>query len=265
MIVKKKKETPYQIKKRIIELFNKKVKGKKPDSSKSNKKHDGKDGHWLEKQMGITHNAENLPDLDGFEMKNNTTNKTSFGDWSASYYIFKDEKYFFEDKTLINRDKFMIIFGAPNPKKDNRYSWSGKPTPKINNYNSFGQKLCIDKQNNIVAIYSFNEDKRINKKEIVPKNMQKNNLVIAKWSAEMMKKRVENKFNMLGWFKCLKNREEIYSKIVFGAPINFETWIEGVKKGLIYFDSGMHHGNIRPYSQWRADNKYWNSLIIETY
>jgi len=43
--------------------------------------------------------------------------------------------------------------------------------------------------------------------------MQKNNLVIAEWSAEMMKKRVEQKFNKLGWFKCLKNDTGAYSSI----------------------------------------------------
>jgi len=255
----KKKETPEQIKKRIIKLFNKNVKGKKPDSSKSNQRHDGKDGHWLEKQMGISHNASNSPDLDGFEMKNNTSSKTTFGDWSASYYIFKDEDY------GIDRDKFLQIFGTPNPLKKNRFSWSGRPTPKIGPFNDCGQKLKIDSKNNIVALYSYSKDERGGKGTFVPKNMQKDNLVIAKWNSDMMKKRVEDKFNMLGWFKCLKNQDGIYSQIVFGAPINFDTWIGGVKKGLIFFDSGMYQGNIRPYSQWRADNKYWESLVIETY
>jgi hypothetical protein len=257
--VKKQKgvKTPEQIKRIIIKLFKNNVKGKKVDSSSSNTRHDGKDGHWLEKQMGISHNADNEPDIYGFEMKNNTTNKTTFGDWSASYYIFKDEKY------SITRDKFLTIFGAPNPLKNNRYSWSGKPTPKINSYNTFGQTLKVDKNNNIKAVYSFSKDKRENKSKIIPLMMQKDNLTIAQWDADMMKKRVEDKFNMLGWFKCIKNSEGIYTSIIFGAPINFETWIEGVKKGLIFFDSGMYQGNIRPYSQWRADNKYWDSLIID--
>jgi hypothetical protein len=248
-----------KIKKKIIKLFLTKVKGKKPDSSKANQRHDGKDGHWLETQMGIKHNGDNAPDLDGFEMKNNTTSKTTFGDWSASYYIFKDDRY------GINRDNFLEIFGAPNPLKNNRYSWSGKPTPKIGSFNDFGQILKIDKNNNIKAVYSFSKDKRKDKKSIIPKIMQKDNLLIAQWDSEMMKKRVEDKFNMLGWFKCLKNPEGIYENIVFGAPINFDAWINGVKKGLIFFDSGMYQGNIRPYSQWRADNKYWDSLVIETY
>lgn len=252
-------KTPDQIKKIIITLFKNNVKGKKPDNSLSNQLHDGKDGHWLEKQMGIAHNADNEPDIYGFEMKNNTSSKTTFGDWSASYYIFKDEKY------SITRDEFLSIFGAPNILKNNRYSWSGKPTPKISSYNTFGQILKIDKENNIKAIYSFSKDQRENKSKIVPIAMQKENLVIAQWNVDMMKRRVEDKFNMLGWFKCIKNLNGIYSSIVFGSPINFDTWIEGVKKGLIFFDSGMYQGNIRPYSQWRADNKYWESLVVESH
>ena len=250
---------PEKVKQKIIRLFNKNVRGKIPDSSASNIRHDGKDGHWLEVQMGVAHNASNSPDLYGFEMKNDTSSKTTFGDWSASYYIFKDEKY------GIDREQFLVIFGAPNLAKENRYSWSGKPTPKIDVYNSFGQILKVDEAGNIFAMYSFKEDTRVDKDKIVPKDMQKNNLVIAEWSAEMMKKRVEQKFNKLGWFKCLKDSTGTYSSIVFGAPIRFSSWIKGVRKGLIFFDSGMYQGNVRPYSQWRADNRYWDSLVTDTH
>lgn len=248
-----------EIKKKIITLFNKKVRGKKSDTSSSNAGHDGKDGHWLETQMGIAHNGNNAPDIDGFEMKNRTTSKTTFGDWSPNIAIFKGK-----DK-LITRDEFLSIFGAPNIEKERRFSWSGKPCPKIGNFNDFGQKLEIDSDNNILALYSFKEDKRNNKKKIVPKQFQIDNLVLVRWDADKMKIKVERKFNNLGWFKCNKNTEGIYTSIVFGNPINFDTWIKGVKKGLIFFDSGMYQGNIRPYSQWRANNNYWESLITDTY
>lgn len=246
-------------KKRIITLFRENVRGKKADTTLSNIRHDGKSGHWLEKQMGISHNASNSPDIDGFEMKNFTRSKTTFGDWSASYYLYRDEKY------GITRDQFITIFGAPNILKKNRYSWSGKPCPKINEFNTFGQKLVVDDSNNIFAIYSFSKDLREDKSLVVPKLIQKDNLIIATWDAEMMKRRVEDKFNKLGWFKCLTDSDGVYTTIVFGDPITFESWIEGVKKGLIYFDSGMYVGNIRPYSQWRADNRYWESLVTDTY
>jgi len=66
--------------KMIVDLFLKNVYGKSPNISQQNQQHDGKKGHWLEKQMGITHNASNAPHLLGFEMKNQTTSKTTFGD-----------------------------------------------------------------------------------------------------------------------------------------------------------------------------------------
>ncbi len=244
---------------KIINLFNKKVKGKKADLSKYTDKHAGKEGHWLEKQMGIKPNADNLPDLYGYEMKKSTTSKTTFGDWSADYYIFKDKKY------DISRDTFLQIFGKSNKDKGGRFSWSGEPCPTIRKYNAFGQILFVDKVNNILVQYSFNEDQRSNKQNIIPKLMQKESLLIARWDVDSMKKKLEDKFNVKGWFRCIKNPNGVYEKIVFGGPIKFDNWIKGVKSGEVFFDSGIYQGNPRNYSQWRASNSYWDSLITSRY
>jgi hypothetical protein len=241
-------------------MFLKNVKGKTADISKSNVRHDGSGGHWLEEQMGVIHNSSNTPDIDGFEMKNNTSTKTTFGDWSPNYKIWKKGNEY-----GLDRKSFLEIFGAPNILKENRHSWSGKPSPKISGYNFFGQKLEVDKERNIFAMYSFKEDKRDDKAKKVPKVLQQNNLILAKWDVEKMKIKVERKFNKRGWFKCLKDSNGVYSSIVFGDPINFNTWIDGVRKGLIFFDSGMYDGNFRPYANWRADNKYWDSLVTDTH
>lgn len=246
-------------KKKIIALFKRTVKGKKPDLSKYKTKHDGKEGHWLEVQMGIKPNADNLPDLYGYEMKKNTKGKTTFGDWSADYYIFKDDKY------NIKRDNFLKIFGKPNEKKGGRFSWSGEPCPTIKLTNSFGQKLFVNKANDILVKYNYSKDTRSAKNKVVPEIMQKDNLVIAKWNADSIKEKLERKFNVKGWFRCLKNEEGFYSKIAFGEPINFDNWIKGVKTGKVFFDSGMYQGNNRHYSQWRANNTYWNNLITSKY
>ncbi|HUD03094.1 MAG TPA: LlaMI family restriction endonuclease [Candidatus Paceibacterota bacterium] len=249
-----------QIKQRIITRFIKNVKGKKSNTKGSNIRHDGKDGHWLEKQMGVKHNASNKPDIDGFEMKNNTTSKTTFGDWSADYYIFsKDSSY------GITRSEFLKLFGKPNLQKKGRLSWSGEPCPKIGPYNSFGQKLTIDSGGNTSALYSFKADKRTNKHKLIPKKMQRGVIVLAKWNAQSMKRKLEEKFNQLGWFKCVKNKEGVYTQIVFGDPYNFKKWIKAVQRGVVFFDSGMYETNKRPYSQWRASNAYWDSLITSKY
>ena len=250
-----------EIKRKIITLFDKKIRGKKSDTSSSNTGHDGKDGHWLETQMGVRHNGKNEPDIDGFEMKNHTTSKTTFGDWSPDFILFK------RGVRILSRPEFLKLFGSPNPEKDNRHSWSGRSCPKINQFNDFGQKLIVTEDDTIMAIYSYSEDKRTNKSNLMPDDFKKENYIIASWSAELMKKRVEKKFNKLGWFKCNKNKEGIYTSIVFGNPITFKIWIKGVKEGLIFFDSGMFDSetNKRPYSQWRANNNYWESLITDTY
>ena len=105
-------------KEEIISRFYNNVKGKIPDVSNSNFKHDGKYGHWLEKQMDIRPNANNAPDLFGYEMKNQTSSgKITYGDWSASEYIFhgKSNKRNGTNKNFdIDRSKFLKIFGKPN-------------------------------------------------------------------------------------------------------------------------------------------------------
>ena len=246
-------------KEKIIALFNKNVKGKRADTSRMNVDHDGKGGHWLERMMGVKANASNSPDLYGYEMKNHTGSKTTFGDWSADYYIFKDTDYNF------NRDDFLKFFGQPNKEKGGRLSWAGKPTPVIKKINLFGQTLVVDKYSNIDAKYFFNSDRRKNKSSIIPVNLQIDNLTIALWEKESLKKKLEKKFNQKGWFKCIKNKEGLYESIVFGDPISFETWIKFVKSGDVFFDSGMYQGKKRPYSQWSANNSFWDKLITSRY
>jgi len=244
-------------KKKIIKLFKDKVKGKRPDTTKANTKHSGKEGHWLEKQMGISQNADNAPDLYDYEMKNNTRNKTTFGDWSADFYIWKNKKF------NITKDDFLRFFGKPNEAKNGRFSWSGEPCPTIKGFNKFGQRLLVDKNKNIVIEYNYTKDTRGDKANIVPVAMQIKKLKLAQWDVDSIREKVENKFNKKGWFKCIKDSEGLYSGIVFGAPITFENWIEAVKKGDIFFDSGMYQGNARNYSQWRATNAYWDNLVTD--
>ena len=73
----------------LIDLFRRNVKGKRPDVSGRNVRHDGRVGNWLEEQFGKTPDADNHADFFGYELKNETTSKTTFGDWSANEYIYK--------------------------------------------------------------------------------------------------------------------------------------------------------------------------------
>lgn len=264
-------------KEQIIDIFRKNVKGKTPDVTGINERHCGKYGHWLERQFGIQANGDNAPDLMGYELKNETTQKTTFGDWSANIYVFtspEHSKYFAGTTKWEKQNSFVQIFGKPNMQKNGRCSWSGSPCPKINEYNDFGQILIVTAKNDIIAEYSFSKDKRPNKNTIVPEALQIEHLPIAIWFGESvptgfrgkcLSSKFEDKFDDLGWFTCKTDYTGKYDRICFGKPLTYIEWINLVKQGIVYFDSGMYYGNKRPYSMWRANNQLWESLIIETY
>ena len=106
-------------KEQIIDLFRKNVKGKSPNVENRNPRHDGKKGHWLEEQFGISANADNEADLWGYELKNETTSKTTFGDWSANIYVFTNTKHFLKGKTK-QKNKIALLKSSENqiPKKE---------------------------------------------------------------------------------------------------------------------------------------------------
>lgn len=262
---------------KIIRLFKENVLGKTPITAEYNQKHDGKGGHWLEKQFGIKPNGKNEADIYGYELKKDTRGKTTFGDWSANEYIFSKGRYselFLGSTKKDRQNSFLYIFGSPNSDKENRYSWSGRVFPKIGDYNEFGQKLIIRDNKDIEAIYSYSKDKRINKEEIIPDRLKEiNELVLATWYGEKsptgkgktLKSKLEDKFNQDGWFTCKRNNKGEYEKICFGEPINFDNWIQWVEEGKVFLDSGMHEGNPRQYSSWRSNNTFWETLIVEEY
>lgn len=239
---------------KIIELYFSKVHGRKYEDEGGD--HDGRRGHALEAMMGLSRNCRNRPDFAYFELKVDTKNKTSYGDWSPSYWIFNDPS------TGINRDRFMEIFGKYNEKKF-RWSWSGSPVPKINAYNLFGQILEVETDSSISVRYSYSRDQRSNKAAIVPTHLRKDGLTLAKWDAKQLRRLVENKFNHGGWCKCKKDKEGVFNEIVFGDPFTYKKWIGWVKNGDVFFDSGMCQKSSRNYASWRARNEHWDACIKE--
>lgn len=243
----------------IIKRFKDNVFGKRADTSSKNLKHSGKDGHWLEEQMGVAANASNAPDLFGYEMKNETTSKTTFGDWSGDYYIYKDSNY------GITRNDFLEIFGKPNAQKDNRLSWSGEPIPTVSRNSPHNGSELVINENGVYIIYHFSMDPRPDKAMLVPEALQRDNLIIVSWSRSLLENKLTRKFSQAGWFRCRKDANGIYNRIEFGAPMSFDNWMILVKAGVVFFDPGMYEGNPRPYSQWRANNQYWDSLVVDYY
>ena len=257
-------------KQQIIALFNNNVKGVEICVKDQNAKHNGKEGYWLEKRMGIKHNDTNEPDILGYEMKKQSI-KTTFGDFSASEYAFsgKNKRYTINqvnnwtDDIRISRTDFIRMFGNPNPKKNNRYSWSGSCVPKYNRYNSNGQILTIDDNDDIIIYYSFANDTRSLKEDFPAFMRNDNDIIIALWKSSKMKLHIENKFNANGFFICKKIGDR-YEKICFGRSFNYNYFLESIKNNKIIFDSGMYEGNTRNYSQFRATH-FWDELITEEY
>ena len=82
---------------------------------------------------------------------------------------------------------------------------------------------------------------------------------------KLLRDKLEGKFNQNGWFKCKTDSNGVYDRICFGLPITFEQWINLIKQGHVYLDSGMHEGNSRPYQSWRANNTFWDTLIYDEF
>ena len=236
----------------IRKIFNENVNGKKLDVATYNENHHGKEGHWLEKQMGVKHNASNLPDLFGFEMKNGTNNKTTFGDWTPN--IDKEgnkiEKKWWNKGYVQEKKEFMQKYGKFNEDKK-RYSWA-LPT-KYMQFNNHGQKLEINNAG-VFIIYNKNYDSLYENREM--KDDSENQKILG-WSHDLLKNNLENKFNKNGYFICKSNKEKVYTSIQFFDPITYDEWTNSIRNDSVFFDSGTKEGNSRPYMSWRAQNTWW--------
>lgn len=252
------------LKLKIIELFKTNVKGK---GIICKTKHCGEEGHWLETQMGIHHNNKNEPDIFGYEMKK-LSKKITFGDFSASEYLFSKKHKLLDNKNkkiiIITKNQFCQYFGMPNALKNNRYSWSGSCVPKYNKFNECGQVMIFNRNNDLCIYYSYKKDKRETKKDL-PEFLKENIVLIAIWTYDNLKNKINNKFNNNGFFLCQKV-DTTFEKICFGKPFDVEYFINHIKLKNIIFDSGMKENNNRNYSHFRSSSKnFWEVLIIEEY
>ncbi len=253
-------------KQQIIDLFMNNVKNKTINLPSS--KHCGKEGHWLEKQMGIKHNCRKEPDINGYEMKK-YSKKITFGDISATEYIYSNNKPFINNYNKwinntvnMSRTEFICYFGTFKKEK-NRYSWSGKCVPVYDKWNECGQILTISSTNDICIYYSYSKDTR-EVKSSFPEYLKEDNILIVIWK-DKIRQHINKKFNNNGFFLCKKNKDT-YSKICFGKPFNFDYFIQNIKNKTIIFDSGMYEGNNRNYSQFRSiSDRFWEQLITEEF
>jgi hypothetical protein len=248
-----------EIEARIVSIFRSRVQGQNINTGIALPHHDGSRGHILESLFGIPANSSNSPDLFGYELKSDARTKTTFGDWSADWYLFSKKV------GVLTRHDFLKTFGAANPSKNGRFSWSGKCFPKVGQWNEFGQTMIVLEDDSVAIKYSFEKDNRSDKHILTPTQLQKPELTLAFWSKEGLSQKLNRKFNQKGWLKVLTDDSGTCISLAFGEPISFEKWIGDVRTGKIYLDSGMYDGNPRPYQNWRANNDYWENLIVRRY
>jgi len=250
------------IRSEIVDRFNLFVRGQAPDLRGFNFEHDGAEGDWLTKRMGLTVNGHNEPDFLGYEMKKDSA-KTTFGDWSPDGAVYLSPSK--GEPPDLQRDEFLRIFGTAknnsDRRKNGRYSWSGNVFPTVKAVNQFGQIMKVEDSGDIRILYDFSADQRSDKASIIPIRHQQSEVELARWIAGSLQGKLERKFNQLGWFRCIKNPQGVYTDIQFGAPVNYATFLTLVKDGTIFCDCGMHEGNARPYMPWRASRRIWDTLV----
>lgn len=239
-------------KQNIINIFNNNVKDVEICSEGVNKTHDGRKGHWLEKKMGVKHNAKNEPDINGYEMKTGQSVTTFIDKAPTSMYLNKDIL------PKRNKDSKKQFWDKYASKKE-----TDKPTIggwSVNKFNKCGQKMIVDEDNNVSILYDYEQDTRENKSLLGLNNKPH---IIIKWDAKELSNAIENKFNQKGFFKCREENNK-FTKICFGKKITFDFWIDELKKGTIYHD-GYSKVDGRARHVFRAKNNFWDNLIIEEY
>ena len=279
----------------IKDRFNSNVFGKYPSNEELLANHNGVLGHWFESRLGSRIDSDGNADVYGFECKIDSA-KTSWGDWGANYRIFADESYDFKNSITKNMWDFVKYFGVlrEDINKGSYYSWSGTHVPTyLNDITKAGTSLS-KKDGDILITYNFDDDSRADKYSLVPKNLQKNCLVLLKWygtdlSFENFKNqvidyklpikvqfnganrsvsletRLRRKFNIHGIIVGLSNREKGFYGLRFLKPISLNDWTSFLEKKDVFYDTALTTRNKRPYNQWRSKKKFMLTLEEELY
>ena len=282
---------------KIIESFLKNVVGRFPESDDLIKKHKGKKGHWLESNLGGKIDADGNADLDGFECKIESK-KISWGDWGPPYRIFCDKSYdlFRKGNAYKNMWKFVEALGVKRNdlEKGIYHSMSGEHVPTyINDSTNIG--LSLEEKNSDISIkYNFDKDLRDSKGLNVPKEFQKNNLLIYRWygsdssfktfreniiennlpikvqfegknAAVSLEERIRRKFGVYGIVVGLYDQNKGFYGLKFLKKIVLDDWLGFFKNKDVFYDTGLTTRNKRQYNQWRSNAKFMKTLEEDIY
>ena len=282
--------------KRIIkERFNSKVFGKYPDKDELSALHKGALGHWFESMLGSKIDSDGNADILGFECKIDST-KTSWGDWGANYRIFADETFGFKSSITENMWDFVRYFGVlrEDTIKGSYYSWSGTHVPTNLNDSTVAGTTLSKKDGDILITYNIDDDKRADKSLLLPKYLQKNNLVLMKWcgtnlsfanfkndvivnnrpikvkfnglnQSVSLEARLKRKFNINGMIIGLSDKKRGFYGLRFLKPVSLNDWLLFLENKDVFYDTALTTLNKRPYNQWRSNKKFMLTLEDELY
>lgn len=279
----------------IIQNFHKNVIGRFPDDLKKN--HKGYKGHWLELNLGGRIDADGNADLNGFECKIDSK-KVSWGDWGPPYRIFCDKSYnlFKTGNIKENMWKFVENIGVKRNdlKHGTYYSMSGKHMVKnINDATNIGLSL-EENDSDISIFYNFDKDLRDSKILKIPKEFQKENLLIYKWygtdlsfkifkenieenslpidvklngknASVSLEERIRRKFGVYGLVVGLHDNLRGFYGLKFLKRISLNDWIGFFKNKNVFYDTALTTANKRPYNQWRSNKKFMDTLVESFY
>jgi len=266
----------------LVEIWETEIRGKK--TSEITMSTHGSLGHWVQEKFGQDLDSDKDADWRGLEIKTGRQ-KMTFGDWGPSKWMWttnkgkKNENKGLHPDVIENQDQFVRMFGKPittesvryRREKDEdkrklllgRHSWSST-CPKIDQFNDAGSRLVVNPDNSIEAIYLYHKDQRGNKSELVNKKFHTGTVIIGRWESAKLDDHVTRKFGQKGWVKFVE-KGGVYVQMQLFPPIKLSTFLEWVKKGLVFFDTGMYEGNPKPYCQFRASNTGISESAYKTF
>ena len=232
------------------------------------KRHHGEEGHFVEHTLGMSPNSRATADYKGFEIKIVST-KTSILEKIADEYLFSQNGA----PTLarvngprhihIDKNHFVRTFGMPNAAKGERFAWSGRATPTYNAWNRCGQTLAICSSGNFYVVYCYHHDRRTFARESVPDVFKDGYVAIATWYADVLRERIDGKWNVHGFCMPIKSPSGVYQRLAFGRPFGFEHFVRSIKRGTVRFDSGLveNSAKSRNCSKFRGNTTFIGELF----
>jgi len=218
-------------------------------------KHDGELGHQVEKIFGVKPNSSMKSDLSWLELKTcgKRGDKTTLWDKNPSWIYGKEDK-------LSNKDfntKFCHWFGTPKKEKGGRWSWSGTVSPQYyENWSWAGQKITLDKEENVIIIYCYEKDARPFKDEVIPEELKNKATCIARWDKRDLENHLAQKYSAS--VALITHKEEKIEECrINSRPLLYSDFLNNFRSKLIFFDSGRKEGEARNYSSFRGKKEFW--------